>query len=136
METAEAGAEVVVVVDEGREEEAVAAAAEEEEAGGTACRTEEEAGVEFGGGDVDEGADSLGGFESSTSIGLAVRVGREAELDRERLRPRGREDCFTSLLCLRRLDLLVERGTPLTGGRLSLEEERVTIVDGKANRET
>ncbi len=73
--------------------------------------------------------------ETSTSIGLAAEVAeREAEFDRERLRPRGREDCFASLLCLRRLDLLVEWEMPFAGGRLLLEDERVTIVDCKANQ--
>jgi len=87
-----------------------------------------------GAGDSEEEA---GG--SSTSIGEDTRdvgvvgAAREAEWERERLRPHVGGACLESLSCLTRLDLLEERGTPLAGGFLSVEEDRETIVERKAN---
>jgi len=129
----DADAEVELEAGGSEEEEAAAVG---EELGGDDEGTEAAAELESWDGGDEGGEDEL--LEtcwSSTSIGLAAEVaGREAEFERERLRPRGREDCFASLLCLRRLDLLAERETPFAGGRLSLEADHVTIVDCKVNR--
>jgi len=82
--------------------------------------------------------DSAGVLEvdgSSTSIGCPAGADtRDVEFERERLRPWAEVVCLASLFCLSRLDLLVKQETPLASGRLSVEEEWVTIFGSKVNR--